>query len=773
MTLWCLGVDLGTSFSAGAVATGGRVDILEVGGERRVPSTILLNEQGVLVSGRVAQRSMVRYPERVERNPKRYVGRQAMLLGGVPVDVKDAMAAILELFVAEGRTRFDGKDPATVVLTCPVAWRPDRREVLMAAGRQVVPSAAISIVEEPVASALHYASLHSVSGGRQVAVYDLGGGTFDTAVLVAKGEEFTVVGEPGGDDMIGGEIFDERVFAFLGAQLEHSAAEWWTEVSGNPDRKYRAAAADLLDEARVAKETLSHFDTASQYVAGADVDVQISRADLHALVGADIVRTADILDETITAARVDKRDLSGIFLTGGASRMPLVHDTLKARHGDLVRTYDDPKIVVALGAARMAWSLHKPVIKPAPKAEAGPLKTVMEGVLGVRATLNGTYALCLDGDRHLLRRIDVASGRVDRELEFGQVIDWAASDQGVLVAERGPGGAVLRTMTPELVIRSTQLAPGASDVRTLARGPAAWAFFRNGPVPVDNSNGLPWGETGELVMLEFGLSGFFQEPARISLGPSAQWFVNEDGTSRRLLDQDSPTGIEPALAVGSPGCTVVLGQFRTRGMYQNQYQGFQPWQVFCVIDPGGRVVRVDRHPPNWLQQVVLHEGKWFVATSTGLEIDAAPHPPRVLGTRPRTGAVRWFPAGREMYAIGMDTVLPSRGWSVVHCDRSTGALRTLAHEPDTTLLGHLTSRALAERPRVVVDGENLWIGVSGARGTSRIMHVNPTRVRQALSAPGWAEPLARTPEGLLCLRVPTAAPGPEQSQPGRLCLLRD
>ncbi|GAA1007133.1 hypothetical protein Aple_017080 [Acrocarpospora pleiomorpha] len=789
MAQWCLGVDLGTSFSAGAIATDRRVDILEVGGERRVPSTILLNEQGVLVAGRVAQRSMVRYPERVERNPKRYVGRAAMLLGGVPVDVKDAMAAILALFVAEGRTRFDGADPATVVLTCPVAWRPDRREILKAAGTAVVPGARIVIVEEPVASALHYTSIHSVSGGRQVAVYDLGGGTFDTAVLAADGADFNVIGEPGGDDMIGGEVFDERVFAFLGAQLERSAADWWAEVSANPDRRYRAAAADLLDEARAAKETLSAYDTASQYVAGADVDVQISRADLHALVGADIIRTADILDETIAAARVDLRQLSGIFLTGGASRMPLVHETIKARHGDLVRTYDDPKIVVALGAARLAWTIleaerAKTAAKNAAKsaaldtvastvrtagrpAEGGSLKTVMEGVFSVRVTKNGTYCLCVDGGRQLLRRVDVPSGRTDRELAFGPVIDWAATDEGILLAERGPNGAVLRTLTPELVIQSTQVLPGVPEVRTLAKGGIAWAFFHPGPVmPVDNSRGLPWGETGEITMLEFRLGGFFQEPAHIPLGPSAQWFVNEDGTRRRLLDQDSPTGVGPALAIGSPGCTVVLGQYA----FQN---GFLPWQVFLIIDPGGRVRRVDRRPPNWLQQVVLHESKWFVATSHGLEIDAAPNPPRVLASRPRAGALRWFPAGREMYAIGMDTVLPSQGWSVLHCDRTTGNLRTLAHEPATTLLGHLTSRLAGERPRVVADGETLWLGVSGARNTSRIMHVTPTGARQALSAPGWAEPLAKVPSGLLYLRLPDAVPGPEQSLPGRLCLLPD
>jgi actin-like ATPase involved in cell morphogenesis len=916
MARWFLGVDLGTSFSAGATAIDGKVDILEVGGERRIPSTVLLNEAGILVAGRVAQRSMLRAPERVERNPKRYVGRSNMLLGGVSVDVKDAMAAILELFVAEGRTRFDGAPPAGVVLTCPVAWREDRRAVLMAAGRKVVPDARISLVEEPVASALHYAATQMASaqnvsahgtanhaGGNRVAVYDLGGGTFDAAVLAADGAEFSVVGEPGGDDMIGGEVFDERVFAFLGAQLERSAADWWAEVSGNPDRRYRAAAADLLEEARAAKETLSAYDTASQYVAGADVDVEISRADLDALVAADIVRTEDILEETLNRSRVDRRQLTGIFITGGASRMPLVHETLRARHGDLVRTYDDPKIVVALGAARMAWTLWMPAgdkrvtaappktgSPPAGPMQAGPLpvesptsepptsepprsepprsepqrfepptsepprsepprsapqrfepptsepprsepprsepqrfepprsepqrfepprsapqrfeppksgpipsgpqrsepltsgkstselfRTVLDDVIGVHATVTGTYALCADANRHFVRRLDLATGTADREVPFGQVLDWAAGDEGLLLAERGPAGTVVRTLTPELVIRSTQALPAVPEVRTLARGATGWAFYRNAPATaVDHSNGLPWGETGDLTVMELSLSGFFgQEAARLPLGSSAQWFVNEDNIRRRLFDQDSPTGSDPALAHGSAGCTLVLGQFSSKtAMFQNVHQGFQPWQILCVVDPGGRIHRIERRSPHWLQQVVLHDSKWFVSTSAGLEIDAPPSPPRLVAPRPRAGALRWFPAGREMYAIGMDTVLPARGWSVSYCDRQTGTLRTLAQESGTALLGHLTSRVRAERPRVIADGDSLWMGVAAGRGRSRILHVTPAGVREALTAPGWVEPVAIVPEGLLCLhRRDEAAPGIGQARPARLRLL--
>jgi hypothetical protein len=399
----------------------------------------------------------------------------------------------------------------------------------------------------------------------------------------------------------------------------------------------------------------------------------------------------------------------------------------------------------------------------------------MDGVVGVQVNTAGTYVLCAEGDRHILRRVNLTSGAADRELPFGQVLDWAAGDEGLLLAETGPGGTVVRTLTPELVIRSTHALPAVTDVRTLARGATGWAFHRNAPgVPVDHSKGLPWGETGDLVVMELSLSGFFgQEAPRIPLGPSAHWFVNEDNVKRRLFDQDSPTGTEPSLSYGSAGCTVVLGQFNSKtAMFQNVHQGFQPWQVLCVLDPGGRVHRVERHPPNWLQQVVLHESKWFVSTTAGLELDAAPNPPRLMVPRPRAGALRWFPAGREMYAVAMDSVLPSRGWSVMHCDRRTGNIRVLAHEPESALLGHLTSRFRAERARIIIDGESLWMAVAGGGGSSRILHVTSSGVREALTAPGWLEPVANSPAGLLCLHRPDAAPGTEQALPARLRLLR-
>jgi actin-like ATPase involved in cell morphogenesis len=354
VTTWSLGVDLGTSFSAGAVASAGRAEVLEVGGERRVPSTVVLAEDGQLLAGTFARRMVGRYPDRAERNPKRYVGRGSMVLGGEQVDVRRALAALLELFVGEARRRFDGTAPSSVVLTHPVAWGTDRRDLLRDAAERVLPEVPVTLLDEPVAAAVHYAHDHALAIGDSVAVYDLGGGTFDAAVLASARDGFRVVGRPGGDPDIGGESFDERVYAHFGEQLALLAPEWWKELGSNPDRRWLAASAELLTEARLAKESLSEYETAAQYIPGADADVHLTRAELDDLIRDDVRRTADILAEVVAVAQLRPDQLRGVFLTGGASRGRLVEQTLRETYGPLVRTWQDPKTVVALGAALWA-----------------------------------------------------------------------------------------------------------------------------------------------------------------------------------------------------------------------------------------------------------------------------------------------------------------------------------------------------------------------------------------------------------------------------------
>ncbi|MBM7773401.1 actin-like ATPase involved in cell morphogenesis [Actinokineospora baliensis] len=769
MTRWSLGVDLGTSFSSAAIATATQVESLEVSGERRIPSTIVLDESGALVAGTLAQRMVGRGPERGERNPRRYVGRRPMLLGGEPVTAQRALAALLELVVGEARTRFDGSAPASLVLTHPVAWSPAQRQVLLEVAEVVLPGRPVELVEEPVAAAVHYSHTHAADGigGRDsVAVYDLGGGTFDTAVLTAEGSGFSVVGSPGGDPEIGGETFDERVFHHFGAQLGRLAPEWWEQVSSNPDRRWQAAAAALLTEARLAKESLSEHEDAVQYVPGADTDVRITRAEFDALVGEDVRRTTRLLAQSIEGSGRDPRDLRGIFLTGGASRIPLVRDALRAQYDGLVRTAPDPKTVVALGAARWAQRTltARPVTAPR-RPGASALPVLATDVLDAQAANGAIYTWGVGAGGHQIRKLD-RGGRVERELPMSLVTGWAIADDLVLVAERREQVVRVHALSPELIIRSTTDLVTAHDPWLLAQGGHGWVFLR-GPStgPVDNTVGLPWGETGDLQVVVIRPAASFTPVNAVPrpLGSTATWFVNEDGVRRRLLDQAMPTSVPPTALGDGRTAAVVLGKI-TRRRTGLRTSTIVPSQVIGTVDAEGQLTVIAEQQDTtglWVHQALERDG-WFLSTNSGLETFAGPDR-SLFVERPRAGAARWVATANRVYGVVQDSLVPNRGLALHMYDER--APRGLGTYPG--LLGNLASVDRAEAPRLRVDGDLLWVGTRMSEGISQVLVVNGARVEQVAAAEGWLEPVGQG----FALHAPDTAPGDSRTGPATLVRL--
>ncbi|WP_156893042.1 Hsp70 family protein [Actinokineospora enzanensis] len=759
MTRWSLGVDLGTSFSAGAIATADRVESIEVSGERRIPSTVLLDESGRLVAGTLAQRMVGRSPDRAERNPKRYVGRRPMLLGGEPVTVQRALAALLELFVGEARRRFDGATPVGLVLTHPVAWTPAQRQVLTEVAEMVLPGVPVELIEEPVAAAVHYSHTHAADtlrGKDSVAVYDLGGGTFDTAVLTVDGSGFTVVGPPGGDPEIGGETFDERVFHHFGEQLDRLAPDWWAQVSTNPDRRWLAAASDLLTEARLAKESLSDYDDANQYVPGADVDVRITRAEFDALIGEDVRRTTRLLARSIEGSGRAPDELRGIFLTGGASRIPLVQDSLRGEYNGLVRTWQDPKTVVALGAARWAQrSLALRATPEAPRTIGGSVFPVLaEDVVDAQATNGALYTWNAVEGGHLVRKLDRA-GNVERELPMAEVTGWAIAEDLVLVAERRAQVIRVHALSPELIIRSTTDIPTAFDPWLVAQGAVGWVFLRGaGTRAVDNSVGLPWGETGDLQVLLIRPATAFAPVAAAphTLGPSCTWYINEDGARRRLIDPSMPTSIPPtALGDGRSGA-VILGR-TTKRRTGLRSSVLVPSQTVGTVDTNGVLSVVAEQQDTtalWVNQVVRRESSWYLGTNIGLETFAGTDR-KLFVERPRAGTARWVAAGNRMYGVVQESLVPNRGLALHMCDERQP--RGLGNFPG--LLGNLASVEPAEAPRIRVDGNVLWIGAQAGVETSQVLRVSGVRVDQVAAAQGWLEPVGQG----FALHAPDAPPG--------------
>ena len=225
MPSWILAIDFGTSYTVAASKVGDRSpEVIEIGGERRVPSVVMVDEKSNVIVGRTADDLSATHPESTLRALKNRLGDQApVVLNGRPYQVVNLVAALLRQIYAES-VRQLGQPPSEVRLTHPATWnRPRLNRLLEAAAKAELPNPAL--VPEPVAAALSFASEVGVANGAHVAVYDLGGGTFDSAVVTARGGGFNIVGRPGGDQNIGGELFDEIIVNHLGDQLPPASWE--------------------------------------------------------------------------------------------------------------------------------------------------------------------------------------------------------------------------------------------------------------------------------------------------------------------------------------------------------------------------------------------------------------------------------------------------------------------------------------------------------------------------------------------------------------------
>src|SRR5690349_19458240 len=193
-----LGIDLGTTQTAAAVRVDGRIEIVRLGGRRaEIPSLVFVRPDGDLLIGDAAERRGEAEPARLAREFKRRIGDPVpILVGGVP---------------------------AVLTVTHPANWGPYKREQLDQALR-LADTGPVLLRTEPEAAALQHATARRIGPGETVAVYDLGGGTFDAAVLRREGEGFLLLGEPEGVEQLGGADFDEAVFGHvlgvLGATIE-------------------------------------------------------------------------------------------------------------------------------------------------------------------------------------------------------------------------------------------------------------------------------------------------------------------------------------------------------------------------------------------------------------------------------------------------------------------------------------------------------------------------------------------------------------------------
>ncbi|HET6672743.1 MAG TPA: Hsp70 family protein [Agromyces sp.] len=314
-----------------------------------IATVVYVSDDGDLLFGDAAERRGVARPERLVREFKRNIGDDIpLVIGGRSLSPEELYAQTFAS-VVDTVTEREGSRPEAISLTHPTAWGPHRLGLIQAALRRLDIND-VSMITEPEAAARHYEGARPIEAGASIAVYDLGGGTFDSVVL-RKGadSDFAVIGEPAGLEDLGGADFDDAVF-------RHVVATSGLEVSAlsvdDPDT--RLALAQLRRECIDAKEALS-FDsdaTIPVLIPPSRSSVRLTRSEFEQMIEGPLDRTLDALETTIDSAGLTPDQLEAILLIGGSSRIPLVAQRLSGRFDRPLAVDADPKAAIALGAAR-------------------------------------------------------------------------------------------------------------------------------------------------------------------------------------------------------------------------------------------------------------------------------------------------------------------------------------------------------------------------------------------------------------------------------------
>jgi actin-like ATPase involved in cell morphogenesis len=350
-----LAIDLGTCHTVAVVRRGDEAPrALLFDGSPVMASGIYADESGRLSVGRDAERLAQVSPSRFEPFPKRSVDAGAVLLGDSEVTVVEMLAALLKR-VADESLQAGVNPVGSTVLTCPADWGGQRRGVLLEAAR-AANLGPVVLVDEPIAAATYCLRVlgQQVAPLQSLAVFDFGGGTLDVSVVrreapgAGNAGGLRVLGVGGLDDL-GGVDIDAALVGHLGQLINLRNPEIWQRLA-NPDstaahRDRRA----LWNEVRAAKEMLSRASSAPIHVPGTEEALHITREELERVAGPLIDRAVDETRRVLERAGVDVRQLAGIFLVGGSSRIPLVASRLHARFGVAPVVPEQPELPVAYG----------------------------------------------------------------------------------------------------------------------------------------------------------------------------------------------------------------------------------------------------------------------------------------------------------------------------------------------------------------------------------------------------------------------------------------
>ena len=366
-----IGIDLGTTNSLPAIWKDGRPEVLRIEGEAAlVPSVVHVKDDGTAIVGRSARARSLDDPAHTVHSVKRFMGRSlsdidAADLARLPYGVSETERGLVQIEVrgkrfspqelsalvlrevcAQATVAMDGAEVMSAVITVPAyfddAQRQATRDAARLAGIEV-----LRIINEPTAASLAYGLDQRKEGN--VAVYDLGGGTFDVSILSIEEGVFQVL-STGGDTRLGGDDIDAALMDLVAVELQGDVPD---EVFADP--AYRQAARLASEKAKIALSSKPETDLIlSLPELGVNVRRRITREEFDALITPLVERSLASCTQALADAKLSADQIDEVVLVGGSTRVPLVRERVAALFGREPHTELNPDEVVAMGAAAQA-----------------------------------------------------------------------------------------------------------------------------------------------------------------------------------------------------------------------------------------------------------------------------------------------------------------------------------------------------------------------------------------------------------------------------------
>jgi molecular chaperone DnaK len=402
-----IGIDLGTTNSVVAVMSGGEpIVIPSAEGERLVPSVVAVNKNHERIVGRTARNQAIVNPENTIFSIKRLMGRKfndaevqrtisrvpykisaasngdvRVTLDGKEYSPPEISAMILSKLKADAEA-YLGESVNQAVITVPAYFNDSQRNATKDAGR-IAGLEVLRIINEPTASSLAYGL--DKKKNEIIAVYDLGGGTFDISVLDV-GEGVFQVRSTNGDTFLGGDDFDQRLMDFLIEEFRKT-----NSIDIRADRQALQRLKEAAEKAKIELSTMQQTEINLPYLT-ADATgpkhlvLTLTRAKLEQLTGDLVQKTLDPIRRALSDAGLKSAEINEVVLVGGMTRMPAVQEAVKREFGKDPHKGVNPDEVVAIGAAIQAGVLGGDV-KDILLLDVTPLTLSVETLGGVSTPL--------------------------------------------------------------------------------------------------------------------------------------------------------------------------------------------------------------------------------------------------------------------------------------------------------------------------------------------------------------------------------------------------